>query len=722
MTISLKQIGELYLSSNIMSAMSDIQLSDIADISSLESKFEDFLNKDGGGQVSGGISVLSGNYVQTNALSGVDVYSSSNAFVQAEPTKYGNAIAGSMAYCILSAIPSENALVISGDFRYNDIASKNYPTQDSGQTFRNGLGNENVSLAVKNSLVNTSNSDPCLSDMLWSLALFNIGNANFGHLTTIEPIAINGLSAIDATETTEIAGTKLSFDQLPADVGSAIAGKVLSDYINDFIDANGDNALYVRGFAQLGNQIQPQFIAQHVEGGSTKAIGKYTHAEGRDTIADGRYAHAEGTATIAGGVASHAEGQSAHALGRSSHAEGEGTRARGAMSHAEGYQSYANEGGAHAEGGYWLEKGSSKNFSGGIASGKGSHAEGNAASAIGIGSHAEGYKTKATNDYAHSEGYSSIASGQYGAHAEGHTTSADGNYAHAEGKQTLAHGSGAHAEGLTSIANVYGSHVEGAYGIGNGNYSHVEGGGDYATDTFALCSDLSTLYKTAQLNVLSGLSSYGIVNGYAKINDIASIFQLSGCSLVGNELCIYLSNSNKALSSLANANVNVQLFKKYAAGTAAHAEGFNTRALTSYAHAEGSGSYAEGYGTHAEGYSTHAIGIGSHAEGNKTYSIGDYSHAEGASTSAYGKCSHAAGYYTAVSNDYSWCWNGDKSLNTIAKSYASKSEGTFCINPKDSALSNVYIGSNNFIACVLKAIEAMTDDQKTQLKTALSVD
>lgn len=164
------------------------------------------------------------------------------------------------------------------------------------------------------------------------------------------------------------------------------------------------------------------------------------------------------------------------------------------------------------------------------------------------------------------------------------------------------------------------------------------------------------------------------------------------------------------MSSLANANVNVQLFKKYAAGTAAHAEGFNTRALTSYAHAEGSGSYAEGYGTHAEGYSTHAIGIGSHAEGNKTYSIGDYSHAEGASTSAYGKCSHAAGYYTAVSNDYSWCWNGDKSLNTIAKSYASKSEGTFCINPKDSALSNVYIGSNNFIACVLKAIEAMTDD------------
>jgi hypothetical protein len=40
---------------------------------------------------------------------------------------------------------------------------------------------------------------------------------------------------------------------LPADVSSAIAGKVLSDYINDFIDANGDNALYVRGFAQLGN-------------------------------------------------------------------------------------------------------------------------------------------------------------------------------------------------------------------------------------------------------------------------------------------------------------------------------------------------------------------------------------------------------------------------------------------------------------------------------------
>ncbi len=71
---------------------------------------------------------------------------------------------------------------------------------------------------------------------------------------------------------------------------------------------NDDNAFYVAGFPEIGNTVVKNFYAQHVEGGSSRAVGKYTHAEGRDNIADIRYSHAEGSHNIAAGMASHAEG------------------------------------------------------------------------------------------------------------------------------------------------------------------------------------------------------------------------------------------------------------------------------------------------------------------------------------------------------------------------------------------------------------------------------
>lgn len=90
---------------------------------------------------------------------------------------------------------------------------------------------------------------------------------------------------------------------------------------------NDDNGLYIPARPDIGNVILKNFFGNHVEGGSSKAIGKYTHAEGRSTIADVRYSHAEGSFTTAGGIGSHAEGMGwpgYHnvAFGGASHVEG----------------------------------------------------------------------------------------------------------------------------------------------------------------------------------------------------------------------------------------------------------------------------------------------------------------------------------------------------------------------------------------------------------------
>ena len=114
-------------------------------------------------------------------------------------------------------------------------------------------------------------------------------------------------------------GIVLLNEQLPSNVailGSQPEEWFLSCWLND------DNAFYAAGIPEIGNQPVPNFYAQHAEGGSVRAIGKYTHAEGRDNIADVRYAHVEGSHNAAGEMASHAEGFRTLAAGRQSHAEG----------------------------------------------------------------------------------------------------------------------------------------------------------------------------------------------------------------------------------------------------------------------------------------------------------------------------------------------------------------------------------------------------------------
>ena len=85
---------------------------------------------------------------------------------------------------------------------------------------------------------------------------------------------------------------------------------------------NDDNGIYLPVDPSYGNQALRNFYGNHSEGGSTRAIGKYSHAEGRDTVADVRYSHSEGSHTFAGGMAAHSEGFSTRAPGRFSHSAG----------------------------------------------------------------------------------------------------------------------------------------------------------------------------------------------------------------------------------------------------------------------------------------------------------------------------------------------------------------------------------------------------------------
>ena len=80
-----------------------------------------------------------------------------------------------------------------------------------------------------------------------------------------------------------------------------------TELINEF-NKGDDNAFYCLENPEIGNFDIPSIYGQHAEGGTVKAIGRYTHAEGRHTFADARYSHAEGDGCYANAQASHAEG------------------------------------------------------------------------------------------------------------------------------------------------------------------------------------------------------------------------------------------------------------------------------------------------------------------------------------------------------------------------------------------------------------------------------
>lgn len=163
-------------------------------------------------------------------------------------------------------------------------------------------------------------------------------------------------------------------------------------------------------------------------------------------------------------------------------------------------------------------------------------------------------------------------------------------------------------------------------------------------------------------------------------------------------------------------------YKAQAFSNYTHAEGYNTTAGNDTptggycAHAEGNGTTASGQHSHAEGLNSTAVGTNAHAEGQSTNAVGTNAHAEGWGTKALGVASHASGLSANVPDDYAFAWNG----NDNKAVYTSHGIGTFNINPKNS-LSGFYIGNDNFIQCVLSAVQAMDETQKVALKAALGL-
>ena len=173
-----------------------------------------------------------------------------------------------------------------------------------------------------------------------------------------------------------------------------------------------------------------------------------------------------------------------------------------------------------------------------------------------------------------------------------------------------------------------------------------------------------------------------------------------------------------------------------AVGHSAHAEGQNTTASGWFSHAEGNAVSALSSAAHAEGYLTTASGRYSHAEGNSTEATGDHSHASGYLTKARGKASFAAGYMSEAdasaenafvigryskaegpAGSNSFVWQGVPSGTVF---YNSNSKGSFNVNPQNG-LSGFYIGNNNFIQCVLSAVQSMNETQKDILKSLLGL-
>lgn len=71
----------------------------------------------------------------------------------------------------------------------------------------------------------------------------------------------------------------------------------------------------------------------------------------------------------------------------------------------------------------------------------------------------------------------------------------------------------------------------------------------------------------------------------------------------------------------------------------------------------------------------------------------------------------------ASTGSNSFVWQG---VFNGASYYNSNSKGSFNINPA-TGLSGFYIGQDNFIQCVLSAVQAMDETQKTALRTALGL-
>ena len=192
-------------------------------------------------------------------------------------------------------------------------------------------------------------------------------------------------------------------------------------------------------------------------------------------------------------------------------------------------------------------------------------------SATGEGATATGFETNASGDYSFTQNFQTIASGS-GSHAEGYKCEASGDYSHAEGWITKSKKVASHSEGyLTNTTGPY-AHAEGSSTIASGQSSHTEGSGAVAAGHYSHAEGIDT-----------------------KVGETAANGTISG-ETTGTQEIIKKDELNLAILG-------------------GHAEGVQTKVLSSGCHAEGVETQAGGVvevgdaakqqlGCHAEGYRT----------------------------------------------------------------------------------------------------------------------
>lgn len=301
------------------------------------------LKLDAGGTVSGdvgifqkNVSILSGNFLQSDS-SNVLNYSAKNAFIQAEEApNYGPAYTGTKGYCILSVLRETSQIMVMGnvsaianllDDSKTTIEEKYpyiFPTKSRSIKLFNG----------KNPTALLTPED--LKDLYYSFALGSKSTSKAFKILNVEQYEPQGDGVLSNGYGI------LSIDNMPIVLANAMPlTATYEDYYYAFL--NDDNCLYCPGLPNIGNVIIENLYGQHAEGGSIRAIGKYSHAEGRDNIADARYTHVEGSHNVAGETASHAEGINNIAIGFYAHAENESNKAIGRSSHASGKYAIAKD-------------------------------------------------------------------------------------------------------------------------------------------------------------------------------------------------------------------------------------------------------------------------------------------------------------------------------------------------------------------------------------------
>jgi hypothetical protein len=232
------------------------------------------------------------------------------------------------------------------------------------------------------------------------------------------------------------------------------------------------------------------------------------------------------------------------------------------------------------------------------------------------GAVAFGHGTQATGDYAHAEGYSGFSQ----------TLKAEGFASHAEGEGTQALGRNAHSEGEMGVAHERGAHVEGKSTHAFGMYTHAEGSETNAgfTDTTdgKIWGDQAVHaegYKTTAMDRYSHAEGYNTFAGF------------------------------NPQETRPTTTIDGKEVPNFDASSAAHAEGYSTKAYGFASHTEGRGTTAKGHASHAEGSGTTASGSEAHTEGLNTTASGSRSHAEGWETVASSDGAHAEGKYTIAS-------------------------------------------------------------------------